>query len=198
MLNFKQMISMTLLLLIIIPVTALAITEPKTETTYEDEMTINGIDMVVTGVALREKTFMKVDVYTIVSYVKKGASLGENKAATLLSLEEPKMLQMDLTRGFSNEKLKKAFSEVIEENYEDMSLFESDMETFLGYFTADAEEGDKLIFGYCPAEGLTTTLNGTELGVITNVEFMKALWTVWFGEEPANKDMREKLVAAFK
>jgi len=196
MFNFQKMIGVVLLLLIAIPLTALAITEPDTETVYEDAITVNGVDMVVTGVALREKTFLKVDVYTIVSYVKKGAFLGEDKAAGLLNLEEPKMLQMDLTRGFSNKKLKNAFSEVIEENYEDMSAFQSDMDIFLAYFTADAEEGDKIIFGFCPAEGLTTSLNGKELGVIKNVEFMKALWTVWFGADPADEDMRDALVSA--
>ena len=197
MFNMKQITSVFLLLLIALPLTALAITEPDTESVFDDAITVNGTDMVVTGVALREKTFLKVDVYTIVSYVKKGAILGEDKAADLLNLEEPKMLQMDLTRGFSNKKLKNAFSEVIEENYEDMSAFQSDMDTFLAYFTADAAEGDKIIFGYCPAEGLTTSLNGTELGVIDNVAFMKALWTIWFGAKPADEDMRDNLVAAY-
>lgn len=198
MFNLKQVTGIFLLLLIAIPLTGLAITEPDTETEFDDAITVNGVDMVVTGVALREKTFLKVDVYTIVSYMKSGATLGEDKATGLLNLEEPKMLQMDLTRGFSNAKLKKAFSEVIEKNYEDRSAFQSDMDNFLAYFTADAEEGDRIIFGYCPAEGLKTSLNGTELGVIKNVEFMKALWTVWFGAEPANKDMRDNLVAAAK
>jgi len=198
MFNLKKLTGIFLLILIAVPLTGLAITEPDTETVYEDAITVNGTDLVVTGVALREKTFLKVDVYTIVSYVKKGASLGENKAEGLLNLDEPKMLQMDLTRGFSNKKLKNAFSEVIEDNYDDMSAFKSDMDTFLEYFVADAEDGDRLIFGYCPAEGLTTSLNGKELGVITNPEFMKALWTVWFGEDPADEDMRENLVAAYK
>ncbi len=198
MLTIKKMIFVVLLFLIALPLNANAVTEPKTETTYDDAITVNGTELVATGVALREKTFLKVDVYLIVSYIKKGATLGENKAESLLNLEEPKMLQMDLTRGFSNEKLKNAFSEVIEDNYDDMSAFQSDMDTFLAYFTADAEEGDRLIFAYWPADGLTTSLNGTELGKIGNVEFMKALWTVWFGEDPADDDMREALVAAVK
>ena len=196
MFTFTKAAIIVLLLLIAIPLTATAITEPDTEKVYEDALTINGQELVVTGVALREKTFLKVDVYTIVSYVKKGAFLGEDKAAGILNLEEPKMLQMDLTRGFSNKKLKNAFSEVIEDNYDDMSAFQSDMDTFLAYFTADAEEGDQIIFGYCPAEGLTTKLNGKELGVIDNVEFMKALWTVWFGAKPADKGMRDRLISA--
>ncbi len=198
MFTIKRMICVVLLFLIALPLSADAVTEPKTETTYDDAITVNGTELVATGVALREKTFLKVDVYTIVSYVKKGASLGENKAEGLLNLDEPKLLQMDLTRGFSSDKLKNAFSEVIEDNFEDMSAFQSDMDTFLAYFTKDAEEGDRITFTWWPADGLTTNLNGTDVGKITNVEFMKALWTVWFGEEPANDDMRDALVAAVK
>ncbi len=198
MFQAKRLFSALILCALLLPVAAQAIVEPKTETEYPDEMTVNGQDLVVTGVALREKTFLKVDVYTIVSYVKKGSVLGEDKAQGILDLEEPKMIQMDLTRGFSNKKLKNAFSEVIEKNYDDTSAFQSDMDTFLNYFTADAQEGDKLIFGFCPAEGLKVSLNGEELGMIDNPAFMKALWTVWFGKEPADKGMREKLTAAYK
>ncbi len=198
MFTVKRMICLVLLFLIVLPLSANAITESKSEKSYDDAITVNGTDLVATGVGLREKTFLKVDVYTIVSYLKKGVSLSENKAASLLNMDEPKILQMDLTRSFSNEKLKNAFSEVIEDNYDDMSTFQGDMETFLAYFTADAEEGDQLIFSYFPGEGLTTSLNGTEMGTIANVEFMKALWTVWLGEDPADDDLREALVAAVK
>ncbi len=194
----KRITLLTLLFLIALPLTAMAITEPDTEKTYDDAVSMSGHNLVTTGVALREKTFLKVDVYTIVSYMAEGSNLGEDKATDLLNLDAPKMLQMDLTRGFSNKKLKNAFSEVIEDNYDDMSAFQSDMDTFLGFFTRDAEEFDVIIFSYTPKDGLVTTLNGEELGTIKNPEFMKALWTVWFGEEPADDDMRDNLVAAVK
>ena len=198
MLFIKRLTFMVLLFLIAVPMSANAVIESKTEATYDDAITVNGVDFVATGVALREKTFLKVDVYTIVSYIQKGAILGEDKAAGLLNLNKPKMLQMDLTRGFSSDKLKKSFSEVIEDNYDDLSAFQSDMDIFLAYFSADPEEGDRLIFSYSPDSGLTTNLNGTDLGTIQNVEFMKALWTVWFGEDPADDDMRDELVSAVK
>jgi len=198
MFHANRLVSALVLCALLLPLTALALTEPKTETEYPDEITVNGQDLVITGVALREKTFLKVDVYIIASYVKKGAVLGENKAQDILELEEPKMIRMDLTRGFSNEKLKKAFSDVIDKNYDDKSAFQADVDEFLGLFTADAEDGDRLVFGFCPAEGLKIVLNDEELGVIDNPAFMKALWTVWFGEKPADKGMREKLTAAYK
>ena len=185
---------------LMLAVPALAVVEPKTETEYPDSAALEcggePTALVATGVGLREKTFMKVDVYTIVSYVKTGVDLGDDAAAALLAADEPKRLQMDLRRGFSREKLINAFTEIIDKNFEDQSAFAADLAVFTGYFERDAMEDDVLVFDYCPGRGLTTTLNGEDKGTIANPEFMRALWTVWFGEKPANKGLREALVAA--
>lgn len=194
-----QIVGLALTVLLAFPLIASAMVESDTEREYPDEINIGvgeaGYTLVGTGVALREKTFLKVDVYIIASYVCSKATFGDDKAAELLALDGNKRLVMDLTRGFSADKLKNAFAEVIEKNYEDMSAFDSDMATFLGYFTKDAEEGDNLVFDYQPQVGLTTTVNGETMGVINNFEFVKALWTVWFGEKPANGGMKKDLVA---
>ena len=194
-----RIISQILFLLLLIPLLAhAAMVEPKTKREYPEEVKVGPDDAAYTlkgtGVALREKTFMKVDVYVIASYISAKADIQDNKAQQVKDLDVNKRLVMDLTRGFSAEKLKKAFSEVIEKNYEDMSMFKADMDTFLAYFTKDAEEGDNLVFDYQPLIGLTTTVNGEVKGVINNFEFVKALWTVWFGDKPASKGMREDLV----
>jgi hypothetical protein len=41
--------------------------------------------------------------------------------------------------------------------------------------------------------GLTTELNGEVKGTIANPALTEALWTVWFGEKPANKGLRKAL-----
>jgi hypothetical protein len=202
MLKSSRIVGLALLVLLTVPLLASAMVEPDTKREYSDELTVGEGDaqytLVGTGVALREKTILKVDVYVIASYVCSKAKFegDENaKAAALLGLDGNKRLIMDLTRGFSAEKLKGAFSEVIEKNYDDMSAFQDDMDGFLAYFTKDAEEGDNLVFDYQPQVGLTTILNGETKGVINNFEFVKALWTVWFGEKPANGGMKKALVA---
>ncbi len=198
---FKKIrtVSLVLVLLLAIPLLANAMVEEKTKREYPDEIKVGEGDaaytLVGTGVALREKTFLKVDVYVLASYVCSQATFKDDKAAELLAYDGNKRLVMDLTRGFSAEKLKNAFSEVIEKNYEDTSAFQADLDTFLAYFTKDAEDGDNLVFDYQPQVGLTTILNGETKGVIQNFEFVKALWTVWFGEKPANNGMKKKLVA---
>jgi Chalcone isomerase-like len=195
----QRLSGLLVLAVIMLPLLAQALVEPKSGVEYPDEMVLGEGDMSVTlkatGAGLREKTFLKVDVYTIVSYVDAAATLEGDHAQAVLNLDAPKRLRMDLRRSFSREKLVNAFKDVIEKNYDDMSPFIDDMAVFFTYFDRDAEDGDVIIFHYCPAEGLTTTLNDEEKGVIDNFEFVKAMWTVWFGEKPSNKDLRANLVA---
>ena len=199
MYKFAHMVSLFVLIILLLPLTAGAIVEPDTEMEYDDTVTIEvegaSYTLAVTGVGLREKTFMKVNVYVIVSYVFEDAKLEGDQGVALLNLNAPKMIRMDLVRGFSREKLVNAFKEVIEKNYDDRAAFAADMEEFFAYFKNDAQEGDELIFTYLPGVGLKTVLNGTEQGVISNFEFVKALWTVWFGEEPASNGLKKDLLA---
>lgn len=200
MTRFLRTISLIAFVLLTLPLNAGAIVEEKTETEYPDQVTIDAggqsHDLVATGVGVREKTFMKVDVYTIVSYIAKDTPLPGDQGISLVNVDAPKQIRMDLRRGFSREKLIKSFKEVIEKNYDDLSSFDKDLEEFLAYFTNDAQEKDVLIFTYAPGVGLTTVLNGEQKGVIANFAFTQALWTVWFGEKPANNGLKKNLLSA--
>lgn len=198
--KYARSVGLLALVILMMPWSAGAIVEPDTEMEYPDSVTIEtdgaSHTLTVTGVGLREKTFMKVNVYAIVSYVAAGTQLKGDMGLSLLEVDAPKMIRMDLLRGFSREKLCNAFKDVIEDNYEDMSAFAGDMDVFLAYFKNDAQEEDELTFTYIPGKGLKTVLNGEELGVITNFEFVQALWTVWFGADPASDGLKEDLLAA--
>ena len=193
-------VALLLLVALLIPVAAAAIVEPETETEYPDTLNLTVDEtpytLAVTGVALREKTFLSIDVYVIVSYVLAGQTFAGDAGMALINADVPKRLQMDLTRGFSVDKLKNAFKDGVDDNFDDQSAFADDMKTFLDYFQRDAQEGDEIIFDYHPAVGLTTTLNGEVKGVIKNAAFAQALWSVWFGKDPANDDMKEDLLSA--
>lgn len=175
------------------------VVEPKTGTAYPAQIVVESeggsYTLAATGVALREKTMLKVDVYTIVSYLAEGVTLTGDKGAEIVGAKEPKRIQMDLRRGFGKDKLIGSFEEVIDKNYDDTSAFAADMEEFFACFDRDAEEGDKLVFDYNPPVGLTVELNGETKRVIENFAFTQALWTVWFGAKPVNDGMKEKLLA---
>jgi hypothetical protein len=195
----SRAVTLIVLLSVLAAVPAAAVVEPKTGTQYPDRITVETpagpATLVATGAGLREKTVMKVDVYTIVSYVPAEAALGAAPAAAIMALDAPKRLQMDLRRGFSRAKLVGAFVESIEQNYADRSAFAADLETFLAYFQRDAQKDDCIVFTHVPGVGLTTSLNGEVKGVIENFAFTQALWSVWFGEHPVDGQLARALVA---
>jgi hypothetical protein len=197
--RYARFASLLALVILMLPWSAGALVEPDTGREYDDAVTLEtggaSCTLTATGVGLREKFFIKVNVYAIVSYVDSGTHLKGDLGLALLELDAPKMIRMDLLRGFSREKLVNAFKDVIEKNYDDQSAFAADMEAFFAYFKTDAQEGDELVFTYLPGKGLQTVLNGQEQGVITNFEFVKALWTVWFGREPASDRLKENLLS---
>ena len=192
----RRILPLTALCILLLATAAGAVTESKTGVEYPDAVTVEGQDLSVTGCGLREKTFMKVDVYTIVSYADAAADLGDDPANALVEQDIAKRIQMNLRRGFSREKLVNSFSEVIDKNYDDTSAFDADRETFLAYFDRDAQENDTLVFDYAPGRGLRTVLNGEVKGTIMNPVMAQALWTVWFGAKPADKGLRSALVSA--
>jgi hypothetical protein len=177
---------------------ASAITESDTGMEYPDAVAFacggEDLTLVVTGTGVREKTFLKVNVYTIVGYVLEGTELGEAEDA-LVTVDVPKRIQMDLLRSFSREKLVNAFTDVIDKNYENRDAFAEDLDVFLAYFTDDAQDGDVLVFDYCPGTGMTTTLNGEEKGTLGQ-PMAEALWTVWFGRKPASGGLKKDLLSA--
>ncbi|MCP4572815.1 MAG: hypothetical protein GY838_10725 [bacterium] len=179
---------------------AVAITESDTGMEYPDAIAFDcggeELALVATGTGVREKTFLKVDVYTIVGYVLEGTTVGEADDF-MVTLDVPKRIRMDLRRSFSREKLVKAFTDVIDKNYDSQDAFSEDLDTFLTYFTADAQDGDVLVFDYCPGTGMTTTLNGDMKGTLGQ-PMAEALWTVWFGRKPASGGLKKDLLSALE
>lgn len=192
----------TLAISLMLPAAALAIVEPKTGTEYPDRIVVESprgpVTMAATGVGLREKTMLKVDIYTIVSYVDTTAVLGDSPTGAVLTLDVPKRLQMDMRRDIDRQKLIDVFLQTIERNFTERASFAADLQTFLGYFDVDAHQGDRLVFDYLPQVGLTTSVNGVAKGTIDNLAFVTALWSVWFGKYPADESLTRALVAQVK
>jgi hypothetical protein len=176
-----------------------ALVEPKSGVEYPDRVVVDTpagpTTLVATGAGLRERTILKADVYTVVSYVQESAELGADPVAAILTLDAPKRLQMDMRRDVGQGKLESTLTKVIAANVGDLSPIAADLATFFAYFPGDARKSDRIVFQYVPGVGLTTSLNGETKGVITNVAFVTALWSVWFGRYPEDGHLARALVS---
>lgn len=172
----------------------------------------------LTGVAIREKTFLKVDVYACGHYVKADVARTElakwkDKTAKelvddddfrekLLSPGFARSLRLHMARDVDSDDFNEAFEESLKPRIE--RLVEdgvkgkvADIETLKGLFTLDElTEGTKLDFTWMGTT-LTVAMDATKLGAIESDALCRAMWDIYFGEDPIQDEFPRKLMSLF-
>ncbi len=182
-----------------------SLVEPKTKTVFAERVTVahggKSATLVATGVGLRTRTIMKVDIYTIASYVCETADLAalaagaDGAASGLVTLDLPKRIQMEVRRDVGRDRLIGGLTSSIADDAARNPELQADLDRFVGLFDRDARKGDRIVFDYVPELGLVASVNGDVLGTITGTAMMRALWKVWLGEKPIDAGLKRDLVA---
>jgi len=60
----------------------------------------------------------------------------------------------------------------------------------------DVKPGDRYALTYVPGEGTELALNGEPLGVIPGDDFQSAVFAIWLGPSPIDRDFRQSLMGA--
>lgn len=58
----------------------------------------------------------------------------------------------------------------------------------------DVAPGDRYAMTYHPGEGTVLSLNGESLGLIPGDDFARAVFSIWLGANPINKNFRDQLL----
>jgi hypothetical protein len=61
-------------------------------------------------------------------------------------------------------------------------------------FTVTVRENDIYDIGWIPGKGLEVRFNGQVLSVIDSFDLKKVLFTIWFGKDPADSDLKEGML----
>lgn len=170
----------------------------KTERRYPTSTTVEwkGVDveLTATGAGLREATFMKIDVYTLVSYLGPCPELGADLAQSIIRADCPKQLIFDFRHDVPIEKVREEFQKGLRRNVDDTESIREETETFINLFRKDVREGDRVIYTYLPGRGMTVDFAGDRLGEIPSFEFAQGIWSLYFGREPESKKLRKHLL----
>ena len=160
---------------------------------FEDTATVNGQPLKLNGAGLRTKVIFKV--YAL------GLYLPEKKtsAADIQAAQGARRIQIVSLRDLSSQDFGDAFMKGLNANTDaaERTRLLPQTKTFGEMFATipGLKKGDVLLVDWVPGTGTVCTLNGKKIGeTVPNVAFYNAILRIWIGGEPADSDLKPKLL----
>jgi hypothetical protein len=109
----------------------------------------------------------------------------------------PKRLRMDYLHAFSRAEMAHATEQTIGRNIDAATLLtlQPSLAKWNALYPA-IKAGDCLEFDHLAEGSLIMRHNGTVLGSLVDEVFAQALFAIWIGTNPVDRDLREKLISA--
>ncbi len=141
-----------------------------------DNMKAGDNELTINGAGLRKKLIIKV--YAGALYLMaKGTD-----ANTIIEADEPMAVKMHfIYKAVAPKKLIKAWNTGFGKS--DISNLQEEIKTFNSYFTNDAVKNDVYDIIYVPEVGTSVYMNNQLKGTIPGLEFKKAVFSIWLGEQ---------------
>ena len=153
-----------------------------------DSITVDDHTLVLNGMGLRKKAFIKVYVGGL--YLAEKSS----DADAILAADAPRRVVMAFKFGVGADKMCGAWEEGLENNTPDASAeVAAKFETLCSYMD-DLEKGDLMLATYVPGQGTEIEVKGIFKGTIEGREFADALFACWLGPEPPSDDLKEGML----
>lgn len=157
------------------------------DATLPNKVTLSGEEMELNGAGMREK--MWIDLYAGGLYVQAKS----NDADGIINSDAPMAMKLYIVSGMvSQSKMIGAVTEGFE-NSSSGKATSSEKAAFIACFNDEITKED--IFDIAYANGKTIVYkNGLEKGTISGLEFKKALFGIWLGKKPADKDLKKGML----
>src|SRR5271169_4009622 len=153
---------------------------------FPDQAQVEGSNLSLNGLGLRQATAFKVNVYVAALYVAKTSS----DPNALLGSNSPSELVLQFVRSVGADDLRKGWSEGFEKNAKDQLPALKERIATLNGWMGDVKTGERLTFIHKPGTGLQVDVNGTVKGTIKGDDFAKAFLAIWLGADPPNPEIK--------
>ena len=144
--------------------------------------------LTLNGAGVRKKLFFKVYV---------GSLYTERKVTTpaqLLADPGEKLIRMTFVyKKVEKEKIVDAFAEGLANNSPAVRS-SANAKAFLSWFTADFTAGDVVDISLSPDGAVSAAHNGKVLGTLRDPAVAQAVLRIWFGEKPADGDLKKGML----
>ncbi len=143
------------------------------------------------GGGIREKMF--IDLYVGVLYLQDKT----DNASEIINADKPMAVKIKIISGMvDNENFEEALREGFDKSTNgNIEPVKERMEKMIKVgFKDDIQTNDVYDLVYQPGTGCTLIKNGETLVSVSGLDFKKALFGVWLGEEPADGGLKKKML----
>jgi hypothetical protein len=153
-------------------------------------ITIGKQSINLNGAGLREKMFL--DLYVGALYLETKT----NDPKAVINTDESMAITLDIVSTLiTSGKMISAIDEGFENSTNgNTTPIEEKIQQFKDAFKEEIVKGDRYVIAYTKASGTTVSKNGKVVKTIEGFEFKKALFGIWFCDEPADEDLMEGML----
>ena len=178
----------TFALLVLAAIAGTAFAGEMYDVTFPDTIDVEGQTLLLNGMGLRKKAFIKV--YIAGLYLPEKTT----DAAAILAADTPRRTVMHFKFGVSGERMCSAWEEGLEANTPGASAATAAKFGTLCSAMDDVGNGDTMVMTYVPGKGTQIEVKGVDKGTIEGKEFADALFACWIGPEPPGAAFKEGLL----
>jgi len=146
--------------------------------TMPDKADVNGQSLVLNGMGLRSKFFIKVYVGGLYLTQK------EKAAAKILSADAPRRMVMHFLYSVNKDQMCDAWKEGLEQNTPKASAEVKKGFQTLCSWMEPIPKGHELVLTYVPGEGTQVEINGKVKGTLPGKPTADAILSTWIGPKP--------------
>jgi hypothetical protein len=147
--------------------------------------------LILNGAGIRQKFFM--DIYVAGLYLK----AKNQNAEQILAADEAMAVRLQVVSNMlTPERMTDAVREGFEKSTDgQIEPIRERMEQFIAVFKNGIQPNDFYDIIYQPLQGIEVFKNGQSQAKSTGLDFKKALFGIWLGAKPAQKDLKKKMLA---
>ncbi len=160
------------------------------EVTLPDNVNFNGEELIINGAGIREKFIF--DIYVGALYLKKKS----NSASIIAKSNETMAIKLHIVSGMmSRSKMANALRDGFKKSTNGKTeKLNKRIEKFIGFIKEEIEVDQIYDIVYEKGKGSVIYKNGEEKGYVEGLDFKEALFNIWIGAKPADKDLKIKML----
>jgi len=151
---------------------------------------LEGKTLQLNGAGIRSKFFF--DIYVAALYLDQHSS----NAGSIITATATKRVSMDfLYDEVSKEKLTDGWNSSFANNQsaQQMRALQERLNRFNSFFVT-SHKGDRIVFYFTESGATHVSINGHQAGSIAGADFQQALLSVWLGNKPADKKLKQAML----